>query len=1099
MSSEVGSGHVSIFPVMTGFKSTVTKETKAAGAAGAKTFEGGFKGAGRATGRTLGRDLKAGLSSAAGNLGAEPMRKLTAEVASASTALSKARLKQQDDAGRTRVAEVRLQEAIARGGAESALAVAAAERLASARRAQQISADAVTAATTRLKAAQDAVTAATAATSIAAASASGGLREMVLHLRAGWTDAKAAQSAFTGLSGSVGGFLRAVSDVTGLTHLGRLARLTARQVSTSFTSLATMVGGQLAKGWTASARWIGGVGTTVRTALAPVGRVASAAGAAVASPFIRLGQGVASWMSPVTSQVSAGFRKLAGVVGPAASNMVSTFRSGLSSLGSQAASALQSVVGAAQRAGTAAGQALGAGLRNTATAGVTAAAAGIAVAFGKGFSRLTAIDTARAKLTGLGNDAGTVKTIMGDALTSVRGTSFGLGEAATVAASAVAANIKPGAQLQAHLKNIANNASAAGLSMEEMGSIFNKAATQANGVQNDVIGQLADKGIPIYKALGDQLGVTAGEVFAMASRGEIDFETFSKAAEQAAGTVSQEMGKTVPGAAKNFLAAMGRIGANALEGVYAKIGPLIQAATSALGPIEERAKAFGGVLLKVLGPAMDWLTNLFNQIGSGAGFAGTGLEELSGILGPLGAAFAALGAGGIGGLLAKLGPLNALLPGLSGALGVLGGPLGIAGAALTGFLATGGDADALVSGITGVIDQIVGMLPGLIGAVTAAVPGIVQAIVGAIPELLTAGAGIIQALIDGIVTAVPLLIDGALTLVQGLVEGIVSNLPAIIDAAIELVTSLLDGIIQAVPLLIDGALALVTGLLTAIVSNLPKIIDGGIKLLIALVQGIIGALPMIVQAALDLVMGLLDAITTNLPLIIEGGIQLLLSLVEGLVAALPQLITAAIDLVLQLVTGLLTMLPKLIEAGIQLVVSIITGLVEAIPQILKMMPEIVKAIWEGLAGVDWLDLGIQIVQGIIDGLLSMVGAVGDAIGDIASSAWDSFTSFWDIHSPSRRMYGGGRNIVQGAVNAIDDEGPAFGDSLVGMAKSASARAQRAMDTVSTTVAESVSVSGRRGGSGDTTITQENHFAEMDPAVAVQLAGAELRHTARKAE
>ena len=42
MSSEVGTGHISIFPVLTGFKAKVSKETQSAGAAGAKTFEGGF-------------------------------------------------------------------------------------------------------------------------------------------------------------------------------------------------------------------------------------------------------------------------------------------------------------------------------------------------------------------------------------------------------------------------------------------------------------------------------------------------------------------------------------------------------------------------------------------------------------------------------------------------------------------------------------------------------------------------------------------------------------------------------------------------------------------------------------------------------------------------------------------------------------------------------------------------------------------------------------------------------------------------------------------------------------------------------------------------
>src|SRR5690606_34415353 len=136
---------------------------------------------------------------------------------------------------------------------------------------------------------------------------------------------------------------------------------------------------------------------------------------------------------------------------------------------------------------------------------------------------------------------GTVDTIMSNALESVRGTSHGLGEAAGVAAQAVAAGIKPGRELEGVLGTVANTASAAGVSMEEMGSVFAKAATQANGVQNDVISQLADRGIPIYQALADQLGVTAGEVFNLASSGKINFEQFAAAATKASGTVAAEM------------------------------------------------------------------------------------------------------------------------------------------------------------------------------------------------------------------------------------------------------------------------------------------------------------------------------------------------------------------------------------------------------------------------------------------------------------------------------------------------------------------------------------------------------------------------------
>src|SRR5690606_32037363 len=111
-----------------------------------------------------------------------------------------------------------------------------------------------------------------------------------------------------------------------------------------------------------------------------------------------------------------------------------------------------------------AGQALGNGIKNAATGVMGVVAAGLGVALASGIGRLTAIDNAQAKLRGLGHDGQTVASIMKNATASVKGTAFGLGEAANVAASAVAAGIKPGEQLESHLKRISNNASAAGIS-----------------------------------------------------------------------------------------------------------------------------------------------------------------------------------------------------------------------------------------------------------------------------------------------------------------------------------------------------------------------------------------------------------------------------------------------------------------------------------------------------------------------------------------------------------------------------------------------------------------------------------------------------------
>lgn len=333
---------------------------------------------------------------------------------------------------------------------------------------------------------------------------------------------------------------------------------------------------------------------------------------------------------------------------------------------------ITTALGGAAGAGESAGRSIGDRLVSSATKVVKAGAAtiggvlaaGVGTALVKGFQRLDAIDVARKKLTGLGNDAGAVDTIMQNALASVKGTSFGLGDAATVAAQAVAAGIKPGKDLEGVLKTVANTAAAAGTDLGDMGSIFAKAMSQANGVQNDVLAQVADKGIPIYQALADQLGVTSGEVFKLASEGKVNFEQFAAAAKAAAGTVAQEMGTTVGGSWKNLIASLGRSGAGLLSGIFPQIAPSLQAITVALTPLEGMAGALGDKIGKFLAPAFEGFVGLlqngidlspFAQLWSTLSPVGILFSAIQPILPVVGQAFADI-ASAIGGALVPVLP-----------------------------------------------------------------------------------------------------------------------------------------------------------------------------------------------------------------------------------------------------------------------------------------------------------------------------------------------------------------------------------------------------------------------------------------------------------
>lgn len=216
-----------------------------------------------------------------------------------------------------------------------------------------------------------------------------------------------------------------------------------------------------------------------------------------------------------------------------------------------------------------------------------------------GWKRMTEIDNAKVKLEAIGNSAKDVERITTNALNAVKGTAYGMNEAMTASASAVAAGIKPGKELEHYLKAIADASAVAGVDMNEMGYIFNSVATKGKA-SNRELKELAGRGIPIYQYLADQLGVTAEEVFELAKAGDIGLGDFQKAVETHIGGAAKEIGsKTITGAIANLKASISRIGANFLgsaddaDSFAGKLLPLLNNLMANLEPIEAKAKEFG--------------------------------------------------------------------------------------------------------------------------------------------------------------------------------------------------------------------------------------------------------------------------------------------------------------------------------------------------------------------------------------------------------------------------------------------------------------------------------------------------------------------------
>lgn len=341
--------------------------------------------------------------------------------------------------------------------------------------------------------------------------------------------------------------------------------------------------------------------------------------------------------------------------------------------------------------------------------------------------------------------------------------------------------------------------------------------------------------------------------------------------------------------------------------------------------------------------------------------------------------------------------------------------------------------------ITNFVSGIIQRLPSVVSTALTLVQTLVNSIGSNAPQLLSAAIQLVGGLLQGIVTMLPEIANMAVQLVTGLASAILENVPLLIDTAVQLALNLINGLLSMLPQILQSGVQLVMSLLQGIISALPGIAQAGVQLIQGLVQGLVSNLPAILQAAMQMVMQLIQGIVTMLPQIINEGMQLVLSLVQGIASALPSILQMAVQLIVQFVTGLASMLPTIVQQGLQLIVSLvqgiaanlpaivqsavqiifslITGLIQAIPQLIAAIPQVVGAIIDTILSTNWLDVGIQIIKGLIDGIVSTGKSLWNAIKSLFTGGEVDIPDTSSQSAAVVNSYASGINSNAGTVTA----------------------------------------------------------------------------------
>lgn len=1054
--SEVGTGHVSIFPSMKGFRSAVDKEMRGAGKSGSNRFSQAF-GNGSKIGKSFGGSFKKAFGSSARGVADDVLKPLERDAAQASSKASAALLNYRQATVNVQQAQERLNSAIARYGSDSTQAQTASINLEKAQLRQATALDNSNDAAERLADAKKALKAAEDELAKGTNTVSGSMKTMASSFSAGFSSISRGQSTFTGLSGALGSLVRSLLGVDAIWKpLGSKIAGFANKAVSSLSGFAVQVGAKIQTGLKGAISvaqqtlkgWGGSIAATVSGIAKPIGAAITAWTQPIRDWGSRTGNtiktAVATWTAPIRSfggKIGSAIGDAAGKVGQKLAPVANVAKNYFDNIATAAGAVWSKLPAGAQTAAGAIGSTLGnlaqnavAHIKGLATGAVAAIGAGVAAIGGTlvatGKQALGAYATWEQAVGGVDTlfkgASGTVQKYAAEAYkTAGVGANDYMNQVTSFAASLVSSlggdTAKAAEMGNQAIIDMSDNANKMGTDIQTIQQTYQSLARGNyamldnlklgyGGTKTEMQRLIADANkLPGVMKEGNDLSIDSfADVTEAISRVQKSLGISGTTAKEAATTIEGSV-NSMKAAWQNWLAGLGN--ENADMGALSQ--QLADSIGTALKNILPRVKVIAQSVVKTI-PSLfsDLVTllpepfqNAINAIGSVFNGLGEIFKPVQSAIAPLIAAFMALGAGGIAPLLSKIPLLGGVLGGLSGPLSALGGPIGIVVAALGTLIATVPELrNAFGTQVTGAFNLFKNTIAGMKPTFDAFGKSLQDMFKQVMPVITASVAELIPVFGDILQSLAPL--------IPTIIEPLMNALSSLMPLIGQLVSSLLPPLADIIAALLPVA--------SQIVSMIGQVISQLASALVPVIQQVMDFVSQLVTAITPLIQQLVPVITDAVSGI-TGIIQQLMPVIQSIISVVGSVVSAIIGFITgTLLPAVQAMLPYVsgVIDGIQ---GVIQGVVGVISGVISMVTNLIDGSWSGAwnSFKSILSNAAGAVGGLVSGIVSAIKGVFAGAGSLLTNAGSQLISgLWNGISGA---IGGLYDKIKGALSGLVDK------------------------------------------------------------------------------
>lgn len=328
-------------------------------------------------------------------------------------------------------------------------------------------------------------------------------------------------------------------------------------------------------------------------------------------------------------------------------------------------------------------------------------------------------------------------------------------------------------------------------------------------------------------------------------------------------------------------------------------------------------------------------------------------------------------------------------------------------------------------------------IEGAMGNLEASVVGLGSQVLTSLKPMITGAINELTAFISGIPAMLAPLGTAFMTALSGggtggiglVVRTMVTTLATEIKTLMSTIATQLPVYFQSV---LPAVLSALKSLITSVVMQIPSLLMGFIDMVVSGISSFVSSiaaqlpviLPQLIESAMAALNDLVTQVLTKLPTYVSQMVDAAKKLFQGIVDAIPEVLPKVVDGITELVQTVLEHLPSflgsMMEAAVELFTAIVDAVGEILPEVLSAVGDLLTSVYDTVTSFDLLGAGVDLIQGLINGILSMGGAVLDAIGGVVGDAIDWAKSLLGIGSPSKLFRQFGDWTMQGLALGIED-------------------------------------------------------------------------------